>query len=97
MAEQPRASKTISEIAGQIWANRKRDNAVGATFNQGRDELKEALRAFPDSIHVQPVSITGHNNNAERLPSPSEIARDNTPHVQQDNGQHQTHHRSQSL
>lgn len=78
--------------------------------------MKEGLRALPDAIHVQPVSIAGHGDMAdaqpavtvhgpkekkaagkaaetphgqakeldaekERLPSASEIARDNTPYV----------------
>ncbi len=75
-----------------VYSAVTRDGAIGASFNQARDELKESLRAFPDAIHVSPVSVSGQSNvyghehdrggiygSKERVPSPSEIARERGP------------------
>ena len=65
-----------------------RDGVIGASFNQMRDELSQALKAFPDSIHVAPVSVTGQTempghdeaqhgiHGAKEPASPSQIARE---------------------
>ena len=64
-----------------------RDGTLAAFWRQGADEIGMALKAFPDSIHVdEPGTILNPTqgeiaaDRKPKLPSPSEIAKDKQPY-----------------
>lgn len=90
MAEQQEMNKsngvigTIFSPITKAWDALTRDGTLAAAGRQGADELWQALRAFPTSIHAEEPGtvlnptvgeIADRNRNA-RLPSPSEIAKE---------------------
>lgn len=59
MTEESNVLALPGRVVAAAYRGLTRDGTIGASLNQARDELKEALRPLPDSIHVQPVSIAG--------------------------------------
>jgi hypothetical protein len=64
-----------------------KDGMLAAAFRQGATELATALRAFPDTIHAEepgtflnPTQGEIADSRSQKLPSPSEIAKDKQPH-----------------
>lgn len=65
-----------------------RDGTLAAFGRQGADEIAQALKAFPDSIHVDEPGTILNPTQGEiaaarrdpKLPSPSDIARDKQPY-----------------
>jgi hypothetical protein len=108
MAEQEReASGVVGTIASlrsmvnAIIEPLTRDGTLAAAMRQGADEMAMALKAFPESIGVdEPGTILNPtqgeiaSSRNQRLPSPSEIAKDNKPYSpEQDHGQEHGHGR----
>jgi hypothetical protein len=65
-----------------------RDGTLAAFVRQGADEMGMALKAFPDSISVdEPGTILNPtqgeiaDDRKQRLPSPSDIAKDKHPYT----------------
>lgn len=76
----------------------KKDGMLAAAFRQGADEIGVALKAFPESIHAEEPGTLLNPTQGEiaaaremdRLPTPSEIAKNRTPYTPehgQDHGQ----------
>lgn len=95
-AQQNDMSKPDGVIARVAHAITK-DGMLAAAFRQGATELAQALRAFPDSIHAEePGTLLnptqGEIASSRKLPSPSEIAKDNQPYrPEQGHGQEHDH------
>jgi hypothetical protein len=78
-------------VIGTITNAITKDGMLAAAFRQGATELAIALRAFPDTIHAEEPGTLLNPTQGEiadnrKLPSPSEIAADKTPH-RPENGQ----------
>ncbi len=74
-------------LVARIWHAITKDGTLAAAGRQGADEIAMALRAFPETIHVdEPGTILNPTQGEiaarreERIPSPSEIARDKQPY-----------------
>jgi hypothetical protein len=72
----------------RVWNAITKDGTLEAFVRQGADEMAMALRAFPESIHIDEPGtilnptqgeITASRN--PRLPSPSEIANSKQPYT----------------
>jgi hypothetical protein len=86
------ATKSPSLVA-RIWDAINKDGYLAAAGRQGLDELGAALKAFPESIHVDEPGTIGNPTQGEiaaerRPPSPSEIAKDRTPYVPEQTQDH---------
>lgn len=104
MAEQEKQSvgvvSTLAELRRAVNAIIEpitRDGTVAAFMRQGADEIAQALRASPETIHAdQPGTILNPTQGEiaasrnPKLPSPSEIARDKRPY-RPEPGQEQDH------
>ncbi len=94
MEDQKVAEQQLNKSGGVIGtiANAiTKDGMLAAAFRQGATELAIALRAFPDTIHAEEPGTLLNPTQGEiadnrKLPSPSEIAADKTPH-RPENGQ----------
>jgi hypothetical protein len=103
MAEQKSAEQKDTSkpgVIGAIAASITKDGMLAAAFRQGATELAMALRAFPETIHAEePGTLMnptqGEIATSRKLPSPSEIARDNKqPHrTEPDRSQEHDHGR----
>ncbi len=90
MSEQKQVNESNGVIGAAVAAITK-DGMLAAAFRQGATELAMALRAFPDTIHAEEPGTflnptQGEIADNRKLPSPSEIAADKTPH-RPENGQ----------
>lgn len=80
---------TVALVAVAVAEAATRDGTLAAAWRQGADEFAMALRAFPETIHVdEPGTILNptqgeiaSSRKPDRLPTPSEIARDKQPHT----------------
>jgi hypothetical protein len=82
-------------LAARIWNAITRDGTLAAFGRQGVDELAMALRASPDTIHAEEPGTIFNPTQGEiaasrnqKLPSPSEIARDKQPYQPEQEHEH---------
>jgi hypothetical protein len=71
-------------VVGKVYDAVMEGGQVQAFFRQGADEIGVALKAFPDSIHVdEPGTVFNplFRNMPGDLPSPSQIVSDPTPYL----------------
>ncbi len=99
MAEQKDVSEPNGVIARISHAITK-DGMLAAAFRQGATETAMALRAFPDTIHAEepgtflnPTQGEIADSRSQKLPSPSEIARDSKQPYRPEPGHGQEHDR----
>jgi hypothetical protein len=87
MAEKAKTEAASLNPVARVWDAITRDGTLAAFGRQGADEIAQALRAFPETIHSdQPGTILNPTqgeiaaSRETKLPSPSEIARDKQPY-----------------
>jgi hypothetical protein len=83
----------------RVWDAITKDGTLAAAGRQGADEMAMALRAFPESIHVDEPGTILNPTQGEiaasrnpRLPSPSEIAKDKQPYSPDHSQDHGNEH-----
>lgn len=104
MADQKPAEQQDSNKPGLIARASHaitKDGMLAAAFRQGASELAMALRAFPETIHAEepgtflnPTQGEIAASREQKLPTPSEIAKDKQPHrAEPDRSQEHDHSR----
>jgi hypothetical protein len=93
--QQQQQDPSKSSIIGAIWNAITKDGTLAAAGRQGAAELAQALRAFPETLHadvpgtiLNPTQGEIADSRSQKLPSPSEIARDKQPHRPEQEQEH---------